>query len=433
MKPRTLPDDASADLFIRACKHIPGGVNSPVRAFKGLGRPPIFFRHGKRSCLCDENSNIYLDYVCSWGALIVGHAHPHVVDRIVQTTRNGTSFGTPTELEVRMAEKLSALMPSLEMVRMVNSGTEATMSAIRLARGYTRREKIVKFAGCYHGHSDSLLASAGSGVVTLGIPDSLGVTTAAVSDTIVLDYNDPEQAEAAFERHGKKIAAVIVEPIAGNMNFIPASERFLRHLRHLCDQAGSVLIFDEVMSGFRVALGGAQAVYGIRADLTALGKVIGGGLPVGAFGGSRKIMQELAPAGDVYQAGTLSGNPVVMAAGLATLELVEGSRFFETLTQRTATLSTGLAAIAASYRIPFHSDCCGGMFGWAFTHKPPQNLAQTVHMNLDRFRKFHGTMLNHRVYLAPSAFEAGFVSSVHSEQDIAATLEAADQAMRMLK
>lgn len=428
-----LPHSLSAKLFKRACKLIPGGVNSPVRAFKGLGQHPVFFNRGKGAKLYDEDGNDYLDYVCSWGALITGHVHPHVVNMVMQTIRNGMSFGTPTELEVRMAEKLSALMPSLGMVRMVNSGTEAAMSAIRLARGYTQREKVVKFAGCYHGHSDSLLASAGSGVSTLGIPDSPGVTAAAASDTIVLDYNDSRQAEVAFEQYGREIAAVIVEPIAGNMNLIPADKRFLQHLRLLCNQSGSVLIFDEVMSGFRVALGGAQALYSIQADLTTLGKVIGGGMPIGAFGGSSKIMQELAPSGGVYQAGTLSGNPVAMAAGIATLELIETKRFFESLTQKTAALSMGLATLAKEHRIPFHSNYCGGMFGFSFTDEPARNFTQTARMNLERFKRFYRAMLQKRIYLAPSAFEAGFVSSAHSEQDIAATLVAADESMHSLR
>ncbi len=433
MENNKLSDHSSASLFSRACKLIPGGVNSPVRAFKGMGRHPIFFTRGKGSKLYDEDKNTYLDYVCSWGSLIVGHAHPHIVNAVIQTTQNGLSFGAPTKLEIRMAEKLSALMPSLEMVRMVNSGTEATMSAIRLARGYTRREKIIKFAGCYHGHSDSLLVEAGSGVLTLSIPGSPGITAAAASDTIVLDYNDSKQLESAFERYADKIAGVIIEPISGNMNFIPADKKFLQNLRRLCDQFDSVLIYDEVMTGFRVALGGAQALYGIQPNLTTLGKVIGGGMPVGAFGGRRDIMQTLAPSGNVYQAGTLSGNPVVMAAGLATLELVETDNFFESLTQKTKTLVKGLTEIAASHNIPFHSDHCGGMFGFSFIDTPARNFTQATKTNPKRFKQFHNEMLRQHIYLAPSAFEASFVSSVHSDRDIAETLDAANKSMRALK
>ncbi len=423
----------SHDLYARACEVIPGGVNSPVRAFKGVGGTPPFIVKGQGARLYDADGNAYIDYVGSWGPLILGHAPAEVVAAATAALEDGLSFGAPTEVEVRVAEKIRSLMPALEMVRMVNSGTEATMSAIRLARGYTRRDKVIKFDGCYHGHADSLLAGAGSGVLTCAIPGSPGVPAATAADTLVLDYNDTEQVERAFERWGREIACVIVEPIAGNMNFVPGDAGFLQALRKLCDDAGSLLIFDEVMTGFRVALGGAQSLYGIRPDLTTLGKVIGGGMPIGAFGGAREVMSALAPAGPVYQAGTLSGNPVAMHVGLKTLEAVEAPGFYDSLSEKTAALCAGLSRAAEENDVAFYSDHRGGMFGLFFAKGPVQTFKQVKAADGERFSRFHRAMLERGVYLAPSPFEAGFTSAAHVTEDVAATTDAATEAMGTLK
>ncbi len=384
--------------------------------------------HGAR--LHDADGQVYIDFVCSWGALILGHAADAIISAAQAAVEYGLSFGAPTELEVRMAERICRAMPALEMVRLVNSGTEATMSAIRLARGYTGRDKIIKFDGCYHGHADSLLASAGSGVLDCSTPGSPGVPAATVADTIVLDYNDTGQVERTFQHLQGKIAAVIVEPIAGNMNFVPGDQDFLHTLRKLCNDAGSLLIFDEVMTGFRVALGGAQSLYGIRPDLTTLGKVIGGGMPIGAFGGRRDVMSALAPAGVVYQAGTLSGNPVAVSVGLKTLEIVSEPGFYEALSEKTERLCTGLSRVAETHDVALRCDYRGGMFGLLFADTPARTFAQIKAADKKRFARFHRAMLEQGVYLAPSAFEAGFVSSAHTHDDIDAALNAADRAFR---
>ncbi len=423
----------SHELFIRAQQRIPGGVNSPVRAFHGVGGEPLFFKRGEGAYLIDEDGKRYIDYVASWGPLIVGHAHPSVVKAVQDAAAQSLGFGAPTAIEVEMAEKICALVPSIEMVRLVSSGTEATMTALRLARGYTGRDKIVKFEGCYHGHSDSLLIKAGSGALTLGVPTSPGVPAALAQHTLTLNYNDLDQVCAAFKQHGKDIACIIVEPVAGNMNCVPPTPGFLQGLRELCDEYGSVLIFDEVMTGFRVALGGAQQVYGVRPDLTTLGKVIGGGLPVAAFGGRKDIMHKIAPLGPVYQAGTLSGNPVALAAGLATLKLIEQPEFFTRLTATTQRFTAGMAQRAKQANIPFTTNQVGGMFGLFFTDAPRvENFAQVMACNVKRFRKFFHGMLEQGVYLAPSAFEAGFVSSAHGDQEINATLAAAEKVFASL-
>ena len=401
-----------------------------MRAFGGVGGTPPFMVKGRGARLYDADDQAYIDFVCSWGALILGHADTAVVAAAKAAVENGLSFGTPTELEVRFAEQIRRAMPSLEMVRLVNSGTEATMSAIRLARGYTGRNRIIKFDGCYHGHADSLLAGAGSGVLDCSTPGSPGVPAATVADTIVLDYNDTGQVEETFKRLREKIAAVIVEPIAGNMNFVPGDRDFLRTLRELCTDAGSVLIFDEVMSGFRVALGGAQSLYGIRPDLTTLGKVIGGGMPIGAFGGRRDVMSALAPAGTVYQAGTLSGNPVAVSVGLKTLEVVSKPGFYEALSEKSTRLCTGLSRVAETNGVSLRCDYRGGMFGLLFTDTPARSFSRVKAADRKRFVRFHRAMLERGVYLAPSAFEAGFVSSAHTHDDIDATIVAADQAFR---
>jgi glutamate-1-semialdehyde 2,1-aminomutase len=418
----------SHELFIKAQQRIPGGVNSPVRAFRGVGGEPVFFKRGEGAYLIDEDGKRYIDYVASWGPMIAGHAHPAVVEAVQKAAAQSLGFGAPTAIEVEMAEKICALMPSIEMVRLVSSGTEATMTALRLARGYTGRDKIVKFEGCYHGHSDSLLIKAGSGALTLGVPTSPGVPAALAQHTLTLDYNDLEQVRAAFKQHGKDIACVIVEPVAGNMNCVPPVPGFLQGLRELCDQYGSVLIFDEVMTGFRVALGGAQQVYGVQPDLTTLGKVIGGGLPVAAFGGRREIMQKIAPLGPVYQAGTLSGNPVALAAGLATLKLIEQPEFFTRLSAITQRFTEGMAQRARRASIPFATNQVGGMFGLFFTEAPEvRNFARVMACNVERFKKFFHGMREQGVYLAPSAFEAGFVSSAHGDEELAATFAAAEK------
>ncbi|MDH5179352.1 MAG: glutamate-1-semialdehyde 2,1-aminomutase [Gammaproteobacteria bacterium] len=423
----------SHDLFVQAQQHIPGGVNSPVRAFKGVGGDPIFFKRAAGAYLYDEDDRRYIDYVASWGPAIVGHSHPEVLKAVQETMQNGLSFGAPTALEIEMAEKVCALVPSMDLVRMVSSGTEATMSAIRLARGYTGRDKIVKFEGCYHGHADSLLVKAGSGALTLGVPTSPGVPAALAEHTITLSYNDSDQVKALFDQIGAQIACIIVEPVAGNMNCIPPLPGFLETLRKVCDQHGSVLILDEVMTGFRVALGGAQAHYGITPDLTTLGKVIGGGMPVGAFGGKRAIMEKIAPLGPVYQAGTLSGNPVAMAAGLKTLELISAPGFYENLTAKTQQLVQGMEEKAKAAGIPLTSNTVGAMFGFFFTSESKvSNFAQVSACDVERFKRFFHGMLEEGIYLAPSAFEAGFVSSTHTDADIADTLAAAERVFARL-
>ena len=419
----------SHDLFVAAQKHIPGGVNSPVRAFRGVGGEPVFFDRAKGAYLYDVDGQRYIDYVGSWGPMILGHAHAEVLAAVAETATKGLSFGAPTSLETRMAERVCELVPSMDMVRMVSSGTEATMSAIRLARGFTGRDKIVKFEGCYHGHADSLLVKAGSGALTLGRPSSPGVPQSLAEHTVALDYNDSDQIHETFARMGEQIACIIVEPVAGNMNCIPPLPDFLETLREACDEFGAVLIFDEVMTGFRVALGGAQERYGVTPDLTTLGKVIGGGMPVGAFGGRREIMERIAPLGPVYQAGTLSGNPVAMSAGLKTLDLLAAPGFYERLAARTEGLAAGLVAAARIAGVPLTMNAVGGMFGIFFTDTAQiTNYAQATACNVEQFQRFYHAMLRRGVYLAPSAFEAGFVSAAHTDADIDATLAAAAEA-----
>lgn len=421
----------SHDRFIQAQKHIPGGVNSPVRAFKGVGGDPVFIDHASGAYIYDPDGNRYIDYVGSWGPMILGHAHPEVIKAVQAVIGKGLSFGAPTEAETAMADKVCELVPSMDMVRMVSSGTEATMSAIRLARGYTGRDKIIKFEGCYHGHSDSLLVKAGSGALTLGEPSSPGVPAALAEHTITLDYNDLDQVTQTLAEVGDQVACIIVEPVAGNMNCIPPLPGFLEGLRSTCDEHGVVLIFDEVMTGFRVALGGVQGLYSIKPDLTTLGKVIGGGMPVGAFGGKREIMEKIAPLGPVYQAGTLSGNPVAMSAGLKTMELISEPSFFTELTQKTQTLVDGLLAQAKKAGVPVTANQVGGMFGIFFTNADKvTNFAQSTACNQGQFKAFFHAMLARGVYLAPSAFEAGFVSAAHSEEDIQATITAAGEAFQ---
>lgn len=421
------------DLFLRAQKVIPGGVNSPVRAFKGVGGTPIFFKKAKGAYVFAEDGTPYVDYVGSWGPMVLGHAHPDVLKAVHAAVDDGLSFGAPTVSETLMAEKVIKLVPSMNRVRMVSSGTEATMSAIRLARGFTGRSTILKFEGCYHGHSDSLLVKAGSGALTLGVPSSPGVPEALARETLTLPYNDSEQVRKLFASEGGRIACVIVEPVAGNMNCIPPLPGFLETLREVCDASGAVLIFDEVMTGFRVSLGGAQGLYGIRPDLTTLGKVIGGGMPVGAFGGREDIMAELAPLGPVYQAGTLSGNPVAMAAGLKTLELIEAPGFFARLAEKTQGLMQGLEERARKAGVPFTTNSVGGMFGIFFTDRANVHAFQDV-MACDtaRFNQFFHGMVDQGIYLAPSAFEAGFVSSAHDDAVIQKTLHAAEKVFRAL-
>ncbi|HXF65622.1 MAG TPA: glutamate-1-semialdehyde 2,1-aminomutase [Burkholderiales bacterium] len=419
-------------LFQRAQRSIPGGVNSPVRAFRSVGGTPPFIQRGRGAQVWDADGKAYVDYVGSWGPLIVGHAHPEVVAAVQRAAERGLSFGAPTEAEVEMAECLLRLVPSLEQVRLVSSGTEATMSAVRLARGYTGRSKIIKFEGCYHGHADALLVKAGSGALTFGQPSSAGVPAETAAHTLVLDYNDEHALERAFERAGAEIAAVIVEPVAGNMNLVAPRAGFLESLRRLCTRHGALLIFDEVMTGFRVALGGAQALFGIRPDLTTLGKVIGGGLPLGAFGGRREIMQAIAPLGPVYQAGTLSGNPLAVAAGLATLRLVQAPGFFERLAATARQLCDGLAEAARAHGIGFSAQSVGGMFGIYFRETPPASYAEVMQCDREAFNRFFHAMLAQGVYLAPSAFEAGFVSSAHGSPEIEKTVEAARRAFAQL-
>jgi glutamate-1-semialdehyde 2,1-aminomutase len=423
----------SAELFAQAKHYIPGGVNSPVRSFSGVGGTPVYFDHALGAYLYDSENKRYIDYVGSWGPMILGHAHPDVIDAVKQSAEKGLSFGAPTEIETTMAAKVCELLPSIELVRMVSSGTEATMSAIRLARGFTSRDKIVKFEGCYHGHSDSLLVKAGSGALTFGVPSSPGVPASVAADTITLTYNDSDAVRTLFAELGEKIACIIVEPVAGNMNCIPPAAGFLETLREVCDHYGSVLIFDEVMTGFRVDLHSAQGLYNVKPDLTTLGKIIGGGMPVGAFGGSRKIMEHLAPLGPVYQAGTLSGNPVAMAAGLKTLELISQAGFHSELTRKTAELLSGLQQSADQAGIAFTTNQVGGMFGLFFSEeKQIRRFAQVMQCNQERFKRFFHGMLQHGVYLAPSAFEAGFVSAAHTTEDIQNTIDAATAVFKTL-
>lgn len=419
-------------LFEQSQKHIPGGVNSPVRAFRSVGGTPLFFQRGKGSMVWDADGKGYLDYVGSWGPLILGHAHPDVVKAVQDTAVNGLSFGAPTALELEMADLLCELLPSMEQVRLVSSGTEATMSAIRLARGFTGRSRIVKFEGCYHGHADALLVKAGSGALTFGQPSSGGVPPEVAAQTLVLDYNDSEQLSQTFAKIGGEIAAVIVEPVAGNMNLIAPKPEFLQTLRALCTQHGAVLIFDEVMTGFRVGPKCAQGLFGITPDLTTLGKVIGGGMPVGAFGGRRDIMQCIAPLGPVYQAGTLSGNPVAVAAGLTTLKLVQTAGFYDKLAAATTSLVNGLTEAAKAHGVVFSAQSVGGMFGLYFSATPPQSYAEVMQCDKEKFNRFFHAMLDEGVYLAPSAFEAGFVSAAHSADDIAKTVAAADRVFAKL-
>ncbi|MES9860986.1 MAG: glutamate-1-semialdehyde 2,1-aminomutase [Candidatus Thiodiazotropha sp. LLP2] len=423
----------SEELFRHAQQHIPGGVNSPVRAFKGVGGDPVFIDCAAGPYIYDPEGKRYIDYVGSWGPMIVGHSHHEVIDAVASILNKGLSFGAPTELETQMADKVCELVPSMEMVRMVSSGTEATMSAIRLARGFTGRDKIVKFEGCYHGHSDSLLVKAGSGMLTLGEPSSPGVPASLAEHTITLNYNDSQQVRDAFGRLGDQVAAIIVEPVAGNMNCIPPQPGFLETLREVCDQHGTVLIFDEVMTGFRVGLGGAQAHYGIKPDLTTLGKVIGGGMPVGAFGGKLDIMQKIAPLGPVYQAGTLSGNPVAMSAGLKTLELISEPGFYQRLSKQVETLVDGIMKQAESAGIPLAENHVGGMFGLFFTDQGSVTDFQgATACDQERFKTFYHAMLDRGVYLAPSAFEAGFVSDAHGDEDIQVTINASGESFQAL-
>ena len=420
-------------LFADARKVIAGGVNSPVRAFAGVGGEPVFFKSANGAWVESEDGRRFIDYVGSWGPMILGHAHPAVLEAVIDTARRGLSFGAPCVLETRIAAKITELMPSIERLRMVSSGTEATMSAIRLARGHTGRDKIVKFEGCYHGHSDSLLIKAGSGALTLGVPSSPGVPAELAAHTITLPYNDAGAVQQVFDELGSEIACVIVEPVAGNMNMVPPAAGFLETLRDACSASGAVLIFDEVMTGFRVAKGGAQALFGIEPDLTTLGKVVGGGMPAAAFGGRAEIMASIAPDGPVYQAGTLSGNPVAMAAGLATLELIDAPGFYEHLGERTKQLTDGLARAAAEADIALCVEQLGGMFGFVFTESGPvRSFAQVAAADIERFRAFFHGMLDEGVYFAPSAFEAGFVSAAHGESEIQQTLDAARKVFRTL-
>ncbi len=432
MSPELLHSN-SEKLYESAKSFIPGGVNSPVRAFKGVGGSPVFFSQGEGAWLTDADGNRYVDYVGSWGPLILGHRHPSVIKALKEQLEQGVTFGAPTEKEIHLAELITQLVPSIESVRLVNSGTEATMSAIRLARGYTRRDKIVKFEGCYHGHVDSLLVKAGSGALTLGAPDSLGVPQSTSSETFVLPYNDLDCVAGLFEKQGSEIACIIIEPVAGNMNLVSPAEGYLQGLRELCDTHGVVLIFDEVMTGFRTALGGAQSVFGVTPDMTTLGKVIGGGLPVGAFGGKQEIMDLLAPTGPVYQAGTLSGNPLAVTAGFVTLTEIGNPGFFEALTDKTQALLDGLKARAESAGIPFTTNQVGGMFGCFFSKEETvSTFSQVMECNVEQFKEYFHLMLDQGIYLAPSAFEAGFVSAAHGEEELQLTLDAGEAAFEQL-
>ena len=428
-----MTQDSSEKLFQRAQQVIPGGVNSPVRAFKSVGGTPLFIQSASGATVTDIEGRDYIDYVLSWGPMILGHAHPDVVKIVQEQAVKGLSFGAPTALETALAEEICKLVPSIDLVRMVNSGTEATMSALRLARGYTNRNKIIKFEGCYHGHSDSLLVKAGSGALTFGVPSSPGVPEDLVRHTLTLPYNDIATLEDAFQRQGREVACVIVEPVAGNMNCVPPLSGFLERIRSLCTEYGALLVFDEVMTGFRVALGGAQAKYGIQPDLTCLGKVVGGGMPAAAFGGRREIMELISPLGPVYQAGTLSGNPLAMAAGLKTLELIQAPGFFQELESRVKYLLDGLQQAATDASVPFSTNCAGSMFGLFFTHEDHvSNFSQVTTCDSKSFNRFFHAMLDRGVYLAPSSFEAGFMSSAHSQDDLDFTIEQAAAAFREL-
>ena len=426
---------SNSELFERAARVIPGGVNSPVRAFRAVGGTPRFIARGEGAYIHDAEGKRYVDYIGSWGPMILGHGHPAVLEAVQKAAVEGFSFGAPTEREIELAEEILKLVPSIDQVRLVSSGTEATMSAIRLARGATGRSKFIKFEGCYHGHTDALLVKAGSGLATFGHPTSAGVTPGAAADTVVLEYNNVAQLEAAFAEHGHELACVIVEPIAGNMNFVRASVPFMSAMRRLCTQHGALLVLDEVMTGFRVALGGAQSHYarlipGFAPDISVFGKVIGGGMPLAAFGARRDVMAHLAPLGGVYQAGTLSGNPVATACGLATLREIQKPGFFEALSARTLQLVDGLKAVAAENGVPFSADCLGGMFGFFLLPELPQNYTTVMTTDKDRFNRFFHAMLDAGIYLAPALYEAGFVSAAHSQADIEATLDAARTALR---
>ncbi len=424
----------SETLFASAQTHIPGGVNSPVRAFRSVGGTPLFLKHAEGAYVIDEDDKRYVDYVGSWGPMILGHSHPQVLDAVRRQLEHGLSYGAPTAMETEMAELVCRLVPSMEMVRMVSSGTEATMSAIRLARGYTGRDAIIKFEGCYHGHSDSLLVKAGSGALTQGVPSSAGVPADFAKHTLTLAYNDLDEVEATLKEKGEQVACIIVEPVAGNMNCVPPAPGFLEGLRRLCDAHGVVLVFDEVMTGFRVALGGAQAYYGVTPDLSTFGKIIGGGMPVGCFGGKRAIMERIAPLGPVYQAGTLSGNPLAMAAGLTTLELISRPGFHDELGAYTSRMLQGLQDRADAAGIPFVTTQVGGMFGLYFSGADDiVTFADVMASDADRFKRFFHLMLEGGVYLAPSAFEAGFTSIAHGDNELAITLDAAERAFAKLK
>ena len=421
----------SSDLMARAERTIPGGVNSPVRAFRGVGGTPVFFASGSGATVTDVDGNRYLDYVGSWGPMLQGHAFPPVLEAVRERCLGGLGFGAPTEVEVALAEAVAARIPGIEQVRMVNSGTEAVMSAIRLARAYTERDLIVKFQGCYHGHSDALLANAGSGLLTLGLPDSPGVPADVAKHTLTAPYNDADAAAALFKRYGSQVAALIVEPVAGNMGCVPPRSGFLEALRQLTADAGSLLIFDEVITGFRVARGGAQAMYGVTPDLTTLGKVIGGGLPVGAFGGRREVMARIAPLGDVYQAGTLSGNPLAMSAGLAMLNSLDDATY-ETLASTTTALAQGVRDRASQHGMPLAVNTVCGMFSLFFTAGPVQSFDDVAAADAGRYRRFFHAMLDRGVYFAPSAFETAFVSAAHGDAEVAQTLDAVDEVFRLL-
>ena len=420
-------------LFEKSEDFIPGGVNSPVRAFGSVGGTPIFFKKGKGSRLIDENDKEYIDYINSWGPMILGHAHPEIIQSVKSTADYSLSFGAPTSRELSMAELIVKLVPSIEQVRLVSSGTEATMSAIRVARGFTKRDEILKFEGCYHGHADSLLVKAGSGALTFGQPSSAGVPADTAKHTHTLEYNNVQALEKCFENMGQALACVIIEPVVGNMNLIVPKKEFLKRLRELCTEYDVVLIFDEVMTGFRVALGGAQSLYDVIPDMTTLGKVIGGGLPVGAFGGRKEIMQQLAPLGPVYQAGTLSGNPVAVSAGMKTLELIQQPNFFENLSRTTKSLVDGLIDAAKASNIEFSAQSVGGMFGFYFSSQPPESFDDVMLSDREKFNKFFHLMLEQGIYFGPSAFEAGFVSSAHTDDDINQTIQAAMTSFKKLK
>lgn len=421
-------------LFDAAKKYIPGGVNSPVRAFKSVGGTPLFINRAEGAYLYDSNNKQLIDYIGSWGPMVAGHSHPKVIDAVLQAVQSGLSYGAPTEIETTMAQRVCDLIPSMDMVRMCSSGTEATMSAIRLARGFTSRDKIIKFEGCYHGHSDCLLVNAGSGALTLGVPSSPGVPDSFAEHTLTATFNDEQSVRDIFAKYKDEVACIIVEPVAGNMNCIPPAPGFLECLRSCCDEHNAVLIFDEVMTGFRVAKGGAQSLYGVTPDMTTLGKIIGGGMPVGAFGGREDIMHHLAPLGPVYQAGTLSGNPVAMAAGLATLDIIGEEGFYDTLGQKATQLVDGIQKAAGDNDIAFSHNIVGGMFGLFFTDKKSvSGFKDVMACDADRFKSFFHQMLSRGIYLAPSAFEAGFISTAHSNTDIENTISAASESFATLK